>query len=149
MRLLICGARDWDDYRLVKSEIEDFIANIDQVECIVEGGAKGADYCAKLAAIELDIPYEEFPADWNRLGKRAGPIRNQQMVDEGKPDYLLAFHDKLVESRGTRSMLNAAKKAGIPCSEIKHDMTWAPRGVVHNVAPVAISMWGQPILNAN
>lgn len=54
-----------------------------------------------------------FPADWKRYGKAAGPIRNQQMIDEGKPDLVLAFHENINESRGTKDMVARARGIGI------------------------------------
>lgn len=131
MRVLICGDRHWYDYALVKQEIEEFIANVDSIECIIEGGAHGADFCGKMAAVELSIPVEEFPADWEREGKRAGPIRNQKMLTEGRPDWVLAFHDNFDNSKGTRSMIRLAEKAGVPYSIIKHDIPWEPNVTVH------------------
>lgn len=38
------------------------------------------------------------------------------MLDEGKPDYVLAFHNDIFNSKGTKDMLNRAKKAGVPCT---------------------------------
>jgi len=147
MRLLVCGSRTWDDYALVKNEIREFILNVDQIECIIEGGAKGADYCAKLVAIELNIPFEEFPADWERYGKRAGPIRNQLMIDVGKPDYVLAFHDTYVTSRGTKSMINKAEKAGIPFCIISHELSWKPQGTIHPATLLAPGIRQYPPTN--
>lgn len=40
-----------------------------------------------------------FPAKWNEHGKAAGPIRNQQMLTEGKPDVVFAFHDDIASSK--------------------------------------------------
>ena len=89
---------------------------------VISGGATGADSHAKswIENCPLHGPpvgqpnrYEvcpvqhlEFPADWGKHGKRAGPIRNQQQLDEGRPELGLAFIDKpLVESRGTHDMV--------------------------------------------
>lgn len=55
-----------------------------------------------------------FPAEWNRLGRTAGPVRNTQMLKEGKPDCALAFHPNLALSKGTKNMVNQLIKAGIP-----------------------------------
>jgi len=42
------------------------------------------------------------------------------MLDEGKPTYVLAFHDNLAESKGTKDMVTRAKKAGIPVEVWSH-----------------------------
>lgn len=59
-----------------------------------------------------DGDVECVPADWATLGNRAGPIRNQAMVDLG--DYLACLAFPLGESRGTRDCMARAEAAGIP-----------------------------------
>jgi hypothetical protein len=59
-------------------------------------------------------------ANWKLFGLSAGPIRNQQMLDEGKPDFVIAFHDNLYASRGTQDMVTRAMKAGVPVRKVKH-----------------------------
>ena len=83
------------------------------IECVIEGEARGADYLARLAAEELGIRVLPFPAEWKKYGKRAGSIRNQRMLDEGKPNFVLAFHNDIGNSKGTRDMVKRARKAGI------------------------------------
>ncbi len=61
---------------------------------------------------------EKYPAKWNLYGKGAGHIRNKEMIDKGKPDKVVAFHSDISKSKGTRNMINQAKKLGIP-TEIK------------------------------
>lgn len=57
------------------------------------------------------IRYEVFRADWDKHGKAAGPIRNQEMLDNGKADALVAFWDG--KSPGTKDMIRRAKRKGI------------------------------------
>ena len=47
--------------------------------------------------------------DWKKYGKKAGPLRNQQMLEEGKPDLVVAFPG----GNGTADMVRRAKKANI------------------------------------
>ena len=54
-----------------------------------------------------------FPADWDKYHKAAGHIRNQQMLTEGKPTLVLAFHHDLARSKGTKDMVRRALKAGL------------------------------------
>ncbi|KKN01348.1 hypothetical protein LCGC14_1128740 [marine sediment metagenome] len=66
-------------------------------------------------------------------GKAAGPIRNKQMLDEGQPHLVLAFHDNIEESTGTKDMVKQAAKRGIETLVISHkvEMTWpCSHGVV-------------------
>jgi hypothetical protein len=60
-----------------------------------------------------------FPADWGTFGKRAGPIRNKQMLEEGKPDLVIAFWDG--NSPGTKNMIDQAQAKGISVKVIKVD----------------------------
>lgn len=81
-----------------------------------EGEARGADRLAAEAARRLGIPSHRilrFPAKWGKYGKAAGPIRNQQMLDEGKPTLVLAYHNDLENSKGTKDMVSRAEAAGV------------------------------------
>lgn len=96
---------------------------------LLEGGAPGADDIASWWADNSpmhsygekpdDPPFEhlKFKADWETHGRFAGAVRNEQMLDEGKPDLVLAFPDK--DSVGTWDMVRQAKKAGIETWVIK------------------------------
>jgi hypothetical protein len=107
MRLLICGDRNWRDKSVIIETINKFRPDI-----IIEGCANGADKLAGIAGEELGIEVKPFPADWEKYGRAAGPIRNSQMLKEGNPDVVVGFHYKIDESKGTRDMLTRAKKAG-------------------------------------
>ena len=54
-----------------------------------------------------------FPADWKTFGKAAGPIRNRKMLDEGLPDVVIAFHEDIERSKGTKNMISQACEQGI------------------------------------
>lgn len=108
MRLLVCGDRNWSNYEFILKRIKELKPAV-----IIHGAATGADSLAGKAATELGISVEEYPADWS-IGRRAGPIRNSRMLKEGNPDYVLAFHPKISESKGTRDMLHKAMRVGIP-----------------------------------
>lgn len=124
MRILVCGGRNYDDRERVH-EILDEMTNEDEETVIIHGGAMGADLFAAQWAEENDVTVLPFPADWNDLttppifikinkrGKQynalAGFVRNQRMVDEGRPDLVLAFPGE----KGTADMIERAEKAGI------------------------------------
>jgi hypothetical protein len=61
------------------------------ITCIIHGGARGADHMAGLWARKHDINMKQYPADWDKHGNAAGPIRNAQMLAEGFPDICVAF----------------------------------------------------------
>lgn len=113
MRVLIFGSRHWTNYNRIKEVIKDLKDIYDDIT-IIEGGCKGADILARKAAIELGVKYIEYPADWS-LGKKAGPLRNQKMIDEGKPDIAYSFHNDIENSKGSKDMLNRLIKHNIPC----------------------------------
>ena len=52
--------------------------------------------------------------EWRSYGKKAGPIRNVTMFQKEKPDVVLAFHDNLEESRGTKHMVEFARRKRTP-----------------------------------
>lgn len=116
MRLLVCGSRHWTDGDLILREL----SALQGVEVVIEGEAPGADTLARRAAEQLGIPVLPFPADWDRYGRGAGPRRNQQMLDDGHPDLVLAFSEDLNSSRGTADMCARARRAGAPVRLISH-----------------------------
>jgi hypothetical protein len=120
MRLLACGSRDFEDKHGVLYAVIDGMcwkAELEGWLYLVEGEAPGADTLAKRAAetSPTGATIVPFPADWEQYGRRAGPIRNQQMLDEGKPELVIAFINKpLEESRGTYDMVKRAWAADLP-----------------------------------
>lgn len=114
MRVLVCGGRDYSDLDRVY-QVLDGIHYRTPISCIIEGGAKGADYLAARWSAMRNLPdHARFPADWTVHGKAAGPRRNQRMVDEGKPDLVVAFPG----GTGTADMVRRAKAAGIEVREV-------------------------------
>lgn len=109
MRVLVCGGRDYNDIERFASV---FLGK--RVTFIIEGGALGADNLARNWALRNDVPFRTYHADWKTHGRAAGPIRNQRMLDEGKPDLVVAFPG----GRGTADMVRRAKAALIPVHEV-------------------------------
>lgn len=106
MKLLVCGSRHFNDYEKLKLVLDGI-----RPASIISGHAKGADSLAERYAEENHVPCEVFPADWDTYGKKAGPIRNYQMLKEGRPDQVVAF--LAPDSRGTKHMIEIAQKAGV------------------------------------
>lgn len=120
MRILVCGSRDWDDFEMILLKLKEAGGESagDMPDVIViDGAARGADSLANRAAIQLRYGTLRFPANWEKHGKTAGPIRNQEMLDKGKPDLVLAFSNHFETSRGTADMIRRATKAGIPVNK--------------------------------
>ncbi|MYN63521.1 MAG: DUF2493 domain-containing protein [Acidobacteria bacterium] len=76
------------------------------------GGAAGADRMAAEWADQHSVPVDEYPASWDRHGAKAGRIRNREMLDNAKPDLVLAF--PWGQSSGTAHMMLIAERAGVP-----------------------------------
>lgn len=113
MRVLVCGGRDYDDLVGV-SIVLDTMHVRKPFTALIGGGARGADAGAATWAWHVGVPIEQFPADWETHGKAAGPIRNQRMIDEGRPDLVVAFPG----GKGTADMVRRARAAGIEVREI-------------------------------
>jgi hypothetical protein len=109
LRVLMCGDRNWTDREVIEKVIEVY-----QPEIVIEGEARGADTISREVAEAKGIKVEKYPADWDKNGKGAGPIRNLQMLVQGKPDIVLAFHSKLSESKGTLNMIMQSIQRDIP-----------------------------------
>jgi hypothetical protein len=102
MKMIIAGGRDYIITEYHKSRIAELIKKHNVSE-IVSGGARGADAEGEKIARELSIPIKVFPAQWDKHGKAAGPIRNKQMAVYG--DILVI----LPGGSGTNNMRNQAK----------------------------------------
>lgn len=81
---------------------------------LAHGGASGADELATEWAKERRVPVTVFPADWKGLGKVAGPVRNRQLLEAWRPDFVLAF----AGGAGTRNCVQTAKLLRIPVLEV-------------------------------
>lgn len=108
MKLAIIGSRDlkYKDY----SDMFEALKLIEFDE-VVSGGAKGADSLAEIYASDIGLKLTVFPADWEKHGKAAGPIRNAQIAEYA--DRCFAFVNKpLEQSKGTLNCVNQFKKLG-------------------------------------
>lgn len=110
LRILITGSRDWDDWKCILRVFEEF-ADYDDVVLVSGACPTGADYLCEQFAEMLGWYVERHPADWRKYGKRAGFIRNADMVNLGA-DLCLAFIKN--NSKGATMTAKLAEKAGIP-----------------------------------
>lgn len=122
MRVLVCGSRHFDDDDGFFSDVLNTINESwdlagNKITTIIHGGARGPDTLADTWARSYGIIVEEYTADWEVHGRSAGPIRNQLMLDKGKPDLVVAFWDG--KSPGTKHMISIAEKAGVKVEVIK------------------------------
>lgn len=109
MKLAVVGSRTFSDYDLLKSKLNEIQTASGKITQINSGGAFGADRLAERYAVEYSIPTRIFLPDWNKYGKRAGPLRNEEIIKCS--DKVVAFWDG--KSPGTLSSINLAKKYNI------------------------------------
>ena len=103
MKLGIVGSRSFTDYEFLKNALDPLK---EQIELVISGGANGADLLGERWAAENNIPVKIFYPDWKRYEKRAGFIRNEEIVKES--DAIVAF--QVNESKGTQHTIDLAKK---------------------------------------
>jgi hypothetical protein len=113
IKLIFCGDRFWRNKSFIRETMDIIRSNIGEF-VVIEGEASGADSFARDIAEDILLKVEPYPADWEKYKKAAGPIRNAQMLKEGKPHGVVAFHRDLLYSRGTKNMVEQALKAGLP-----------------------------------
>lgn len=124
-RVLVTGSRNWPHSKMVWSALTSEFRH--GAMTVVHGACpSGADDHANMwFRLDMDEGHpffateEPHPADWEKHGKAAGPLRNQEMVDLGA-DVCLAF--PMPDSRGTRDCIRRARAAGIPV------ITYSPDG---------------------
>jgi YspA, cpYpsA-related SLOG family len=114
-RVLVCGGRDYNDRDHVWNTLTALDHMLGPFSVIIHGAARGADSLAKEWALATGRKEESYKADWGRLGPAAGPIRNQKMINEGRPDLVIGFSG----GRGTADMCRRARAAGIKVIEIE------------------------------
>lgn len=138
-KVLICGGRDFTDWIAFRTAMHRIAERLFQrtppdekygnylyAVTVISGGATGADKLAAEWAIVNWTGLRTYKADWDKYGKAAGPIRNQQMLDEEKPELVIAFPG----GKGTAHMRRIAKEAGVPVVMVKEDgVILYPRGM--------------------
>ena len=109
-RVVIAGSRNFNDYAMFSAVVDRCLSRIrtEYDIIILSGHCSGADMMAERYAQENGLGLEVFPADWS-LGRKAGPLRNKQMVNVA--DYAIAFPSG---GCGTQSLINFAHQKGIP-----------------------------------
>jgi hypothetical protein len=113
MKVLCCGDRDWNNKEFIRNLFIICENIIKKKLIIIHGAARGADTLCGEVAKELGFEVRKYPAKWEELGKKAGPIRNQEMLDKENPDMVFAFHNDIERSKGTKDMVKRAQKRNI------------------------------------
>lgn len=103
----------WSNLDNLLEERKTYITTCDSLKLptveVISGMARGVDSVAVNWADAYGLKCHKFPAEWDKYGKKAGYIRNKQMLEEGKPDLVIAFPG----GRGTQMMVDLARKANV------------------------------------
>lgn len=127
--VLVCGGRDYDNLTELTKYLDTLHEDV-HITKVIHSGARGADMKAGMWAMHRGIPVEVFQALWNVHRRAAGPIRNQQMIDQ-KPDFVVAFKG----GAGTTNMVSLAEQRGVIVKKVNwggqtfkfYDKTPSPR----------------------
>lgn len=85
MKILVCGGRHYNDSEAINKTLDRLKPSM-----IIEGGSTGADWHARLWAIDRGVPYETIFAEWEKFSRLARPMRNARLIAAG-PDLVVAF----------------------------------------------------------
>ena len=133
--MIVAGTRTFEDYALMREKLDRIILGLQEdypgaPVVIISGNAKGADQLGIRYAMERNLSFHRFPAQWHQYGKAAGPMRNAQMLTYAKEGIpaLVAFWDG--NSRGTDNMIQAARRGKAFVRVIPYEATDA-KGAEH------------------
>lgn len=133
VRIIVCGGRHFNDYDRMKDEIDNIITclkkrYVKSIE-IVSGHCAGADQLGEKYAEECGYPCKVFPANWERYGRAAGPIRNSEMVkyaSEAEVPVVVAFRS--AKTRGTNDTVKKATQKGFKVVVVDYDANPPDKG---------------------
>lgn len=111
---IVAGSRTFQNYPLLCAELDKIKNEIGEIVC---GEARGADTLGLTYAYDNDIKIKGFPADWERYGKSAGFIRNDEMA--AYADKAIIFWDG--KSVGSKDMIDKMEKLGKEVRVIYYD----------------------------
>jgi hypothetical protein len=112
MKTIVAGGRDITDFQLVVRAMAEVPWPISEV---VSGACRGVDLLGEQVAANRQIPIKRFPADWEKFGLSAGPMRNAEMAEYA--DALILIWDG--KSKGSANMLKQAKQHNLRIYEVR------------------------------
>lgn len=111
MRIIVCGGREYSDVARLRAVLDEFHGN-KSIEHVAHGDARGVDRWAAAWAQKHGITTTSYPADWQRYGRAAGPIRNREML-RAEMALGLTMVVAFPGGKGTRDMCSQACAAGV------------------------------------
>lgn len=120
MKFIVCGGRDYSDFGQMNRVLMRVCQLFDEPLhplMLIHGNAPGADRMARDIFETWGKPNKAYPAKWKVYGKRAGPVRNLEMLVKEYPDFVVAFPG----GSGTRDMIQQALLHNVPVKEITNN----------------------------
>lgn len=118
--ILITGAREWNNFQVVQKVLKEYKTGDNNKVLLIHGDCRGADKIAGYVGKHLGFELSVKPANWKLYGKRAGVLRNLEMIQEAlsyktkaQQVIVLAFHDNIDKSKGTKHCIEQAKAKGL------------------------------------
>lgn len=131
-RLIVAGSREWEDVvrleLVIRAQVDEWIRHegLDRADLTIVHGdcPTGADRMADQWARRAMVRVERFPADWDRFGRGAGPVRNKAMAKAGADAAIVFVLDGpdaqgRPRSRGTHGLVGLLKEHGIPVDVVQ------------------------------
>lgn len=119
--ILITGGRDYNSDSQYQKIYQSLKFYEDKYVLVVHGGCRGADSLADIASRKLGFDVQVYTPEWKKYNKFAGIKRNMEMVDRlvslrdsGSECIVLAFHEDINSSKGTKHCIEYAKKYSLP-----------------------------------
>lgn len=114
MKVIVCGGRTFSNWALLERTLSAIHAET-PFDRVATGAAPGADTLADTWARSRGIRVQRYYAMWKTEGPAAGPIRNKRMLDEERPDLVIAFRG----GSGTANMIEQAERAGVRVNRVE------------------------------
>ena len=109
LRVIVCGGRNYQNYERVCEVLDGY-----DIRHLWHGNASGADKLAGAwGARKPGVSVHAVAAEWGKYGRKAGPIRNQVMLDRS-PDLVIAFPG----GSGTADMVRRSMAAGVDVLQV-------------------------------
>jgi predicted Rossmann-fold nucleotide-binding protein len=108
VKVVVTGGRDFADAERLEQVLSEL-----GITHLATGGAKGADELAERWARKHSVPCVVYHAEWTRHGKRAGILRNIEMLKDFVPEAVVAFPG----GKGTAHCVSEAQRRGISVLE--------------------------------
>lgn len=117
MIVSVTGSRTISDYNWFANKLEESLKDY-KVTKFISGGARGVDTLIKIYCNRNNKELEEILPDWDKYGKKAGFVRNKEIID--KSDFNLIFWDG--KSKGSKFNIDYCEKNNKKFKVIRYDL---------------------------